>query len=662
MNQYSHNFDSSLSQLAPDILHSIIDSTNAGLAIYDVDLNLVYRNDRYVELCNYTEGEAVEGQNLKTLARISMEKSGFERSVINDQIERGLERLRSTSGFKFQFKTQDGSLISVHRHLLENDYVAESVQCLEVGSDFSERNRLEVMVEAARTRMAHAFESMADGFAIFDSEDRLTVYNKKYVDLNSHIADVIAPGMSYEEMLRTGMERNGYETNGLSIEEFITWRLEKHRNPEESYDLLMHDGRWVRVQERRTHDGGIVGTRSDITELKRREAEILRVTNELRRKNLMFDTALNNMTQGLCMFDADQNLIVTNRRYLEMYRFSADVVKPGIKLNEIMEYSVSIGNYTKEDADKAKAERPDHAKLRQRATLKQRLRDGRVIAVMHEPMHNGGSIATYQDITDHERQELELQNYTRKLEESNKGLQDFAYVASHDLQEPLRKIETFGSRLSSLVQSEKPGDTLLFIDRINNAARRMRMLIDDLLDYSLVSAKEASFTRTNLNEVISGVISDLQIQIEETKTQFEIDSLPKIDADPAQMRQLFQNIISNAIKFRDATREPLIKIQNRLLAPDANENFNEICEIKISDNGIGFNEKYKEKIFAIFQRLHGKNEYEGTGIGLASVRKIVVRHGGSIDALGEEGKGATFVIKIPVIQSEYRGRTEDDGE
>ncbi|MEM7664191.1 MAG: PAS-domain containing protein [Pseudomonadota bacterium] len=662
MNQYSHNFDSSLNQLAPDILHSIIDSTNAGLAIYDVDLNLVYRNDRYVELCNYTEDEAVQGQNLKTLARISMEKSGFERSVINDQIERGLERLRSTSGFKFQFKTQDGSLISVHRHLLENDYVAESVQCLEVGSDFSERNRLEVMVEAARTRMAHAFESMADGFAIFDSEDRLTVYNKKYVDLNSHIADVIAPGMSYEEMLRTGMERNGYETNGLSIEEFITWRLEKHRNPEESYDLLMHDGRWVRVQERRTHDGGIVGTRSDITELKRREAEILRVTNELRRKNLMFDTALNNMTQGLCMFDADQNLIVTNRRYLEMYRFSADVVKPGIKLNEIMEYSVSIGNYTKEDADKAKAERPDHAKLRQRATLKQRLRDGRVIAVMHEPMHNGGSIATYQDITDHERQELELQNYTRKLEESNKGLQDFAYVASHDLQEPLRKIETFGSRLSSLVQSEKPGDTLLFIDRINNAARRMRMLIDDLLDYSLVSAKEASFTRTNLNDVISGVISDLQIQIEETKAQFEIDSLPKIDADPAQMRQLFQNIISNAIKFRDATREPLIKIQNRLLAPDANENFNEICEIKISDNGIGFNEKYKEKIFAIFQRLHGKNEYEGTGIGLASVRKIVVRHGGSIDGLGEEGKGATFVIKIPVIQSEYRGRTEDDGE
>ncbi|MEL7468289.1 MAG: PAS-domain containing protein [Pseudomonadota bacterium] len=662
MNQYSHNFDSSLSQLAPDILHSIIDSTNAGLAIYDVDLNLVYRNDRYVELCNYTEGEAVQGQNLKTLARISMEKSGFERSVIDDQIERGLERLRSTSGFKFQFKTQDGSLISVHRHVLENDYVAESVQCLEVGSDFSERNRLEVMVEAARTRMAHAFESMADGFAIFDSEDRLTVYNKKYVDLNSHIADVIAPGMSYEEMLRIGMERNGYETNGLSIEEFITWRLEKHRNPEESYDLLMHDGRWVRVQERRTHDGGIVGTRSDITELKRREAEILRVTNELRRKNLMFDTALNNMTQGLCMFDADQNLIVTNRRYLEMYRFSADVVKPGIKLNEIMEYSVSIGNYTKEDADKAKAERPDHAKLRQRATLKQRLRDGRVIAVMHEPMHNGSSIATYQDITDHERQELELQNYTRKLEESNKGLQDFAYVASHDLQEPLRKIETFGSRLSSLVQSEKPGDTLLFIDRINNAARRMRMLIDDLLDYSLVSAKEASFTRTNLNEVISGVISDLQIQIEETKTQFEIDSLPKIDADPAQMRQLFQNIISNAIKFRDADREPLIKIKNRILTPSAQENFNEICEIRISDNGIGFNEKYKEKIFAIFQRLHGKNEYEGTGIGLASVRKIVVRHGGSIDALGEEGKGATFVIKIPIIQSEYRGRTEDDGE
>ena len=646
--------------MSPEALLDLVSGAKAGVAAFDSDLKLTFANLQYIDLCGYSEQEARPGRNLRDLARLSMERAGFESDVIEDQIERGLERLRTAREFSFSFRAVQKSLIYVHRKMLPDGRVLEMVQGGGGEPSAKTDNRLEFMVEAARTRMAHALESMADGFALFDADDRLTVYNKNYVNLNSHIADVIAPGMSYEAMLRIGMSRNGYEISGQSVEDFVQWRIEQHRNPKEAYDLLMHDGRWVRVQERRTHDGGIVGTRSDITELKRREAEILRVTNELRRNNLLFDTALNNMIQGLCMFDADQTLIVTNRRYLEMYGFSEDIVKPGIKLHEIMEYSVRIGNYTKEDAAKARSERPDHAKLRQRATLKQRLRDGRVIAVMHEPMADGGSIATYQDITEIESHEIALQTYNTKLEERNRELQDFAYVASHDLQEPLRKIETFAQRLRATYSADLPEGAHKFIERIDSAVGRMRMLIDDLLSYSLITTKARPFVPTDLSEVVEGVISDLQIRIEETGADIECNMLATVDADPTQMRQLFQNLIANALKFQPPFRKPKIYINSRIISGKSSNHASEDCEITVSDNGIGFNNIYKKKIFTIFQRLHGRSEYQGTGIGLATCRKIVLRHAGSIDAEGVEGKGATFVVTLPVKQPSSGGRFSAD--
>ena len=655
---------SDMPQAIPDALLALFAGFNMGFAMFDRELNLTYSNEKYGELCGYSSTETRIGVNLRDLARISMSRAGFEPSVIEDQIERGLARLKSVGGFSFQFNASSGDSIFVHRQMMPDGRVSELVQRTKSGDIGSTDQRLEMMVEAARNRMAYAFESMADGFALFDAQDRLVVYNKKYVDLNSHIADVIAPGMTYEEMLRVGMERDGYETNGLPVEDFIQWRLAQHRDPKEAHDLMMHDGRWVRVQERRTQDGGVVGTRIDVTEMKRREAQIISVTNELRHKNMLFDTALNNMIQGLCMFDADQTLIVTNRRYLEMYGFSPDVVKPGIKLSDIMDYSVSIGNYTKEDAEKAKAERPDHAKLRERAVLKQYLRDGRVIAVMHEPMSDGGSIATYQDITEIERHELELTKYTKKLEASNRELQDFAYVASHDLQEPLRKIETFGERLVTKYADEMPEGAQMFIGRMDNAIGRMRLLINDLLAYSRVTTKARPFASVDLDETVRGVLGDIQVRIEETEAEIQCEPLPTIAADPTQMRQLFQNIIANSLKFQPPGRSPKVHITASITEGSFVDGRPDVAEIRIRDNGIGFDNKYKEQIFTIFQRLHGRNEFEGTGIGLATCRKIVERHSGAIDADGVVGEGATFIITLPVTQraanEEPQGGEEDD--
>jgi light-regulated signal transduction histidine kinase (bacteriophytochrome) len=353
------------------------------------------------------------------------------------------------------------------------------------------------------------------------------------------------------------------------------------------------------------------------------------------------------------MFDKDQRLIVCNRRYLEMYGFSADVVKPGIELREIMRYSVSLGNYTEEEATRALAERPDPTRLRSRGTIKQRLKDGRVIAVMNEPMPDGGSIATYQDITELERHEKQSQEYTLKLERSNRELQDFAYVASHDLQEPLRKIEAFGDRLMRKYGEQLPADGKMFVERMQDAAGRMRRLINDLLSYSRVTAKANPFVSVDLNEVMTGVLSDLQVRIDETQAQIKVADLPRIAADATQMRQLFQNLLSNALKFRKAGVAPVITVAARFVpTPGADGEEGEALLLEFADNGIGFDNAYKEQIFKIFQRLHGRLEYEGTGVGLATCRKIVERHQGTIDADGRPGAGATFTIVLPAVRGQ----------
>ncbi len=639
-------------------LEDLLTGAEAGLALFDQERCLVYANPRYIKLCGYTLDETKPGTRLEDMARISLERTGVSPEGIEETIARGLQRLNSAGGYSFRYNAPSSQSIYVHRRITDDNQIVETVRkAADEEADGGVGDRLAMMAEAARVRMSQALEAMADGFALFDSEDRLQIYNRQYVDLNPHIADVIAPGKKFEDMLRVGMSRSGYKTGGSEVEHYIKWRVKLHQNPGEAHDLLMSDGRWVRIRERRTADGSIVGIRSDITELKNRENELLETSNELRLANLHFNTALNNMVQGLCMFDSQQTLIVANNRYLELYGFSPDVVKPGIKLSEIMEYSIGIGNYTHEDAERAKAERPEAARNREQTVLKQYLRDGRIIAVKNQPMPDGGSIATYEDVTELERNAENLKQYTRKLEASNRELQDFAYVASHDLQEPLRKIETFGDRLKNKYADDLPENATLYIERMQNATGRMRLLINDLLNYSRITTKAKPFAELDLNKVVSGVLSDLQIRMEEVGATVNFKDLHIIEADGTQMRQLLQNLIGNALKFQREGVAPVVAVSSRLIKGDFISGVPDMIELSVADNGIGFDNRYKDQIFTIFQRLHGRNDYEGTGIGLATCRKIVERHGGEIDANGVEGKGATFTAMLRVKHNQSQNNS-----
>jgi len=257
------------------------------------------------------------------------------------------------------------------------------------------------------------------------------------------------------------------------------------------------------------------------------------------------------------------------------------------------------------------------------------------------------------NITDRVEAENHVNHYLQELEIKNQELQDFAYVASHDLQEPLRKIVTFGNMLRTRHGSgldEKAGD---YLRRMENAARRMRSLVAALLEYSRVTTKESLMTSVNLNHVIAKVLEDLEEPIRLSSARIEVAPLEIVTADPHQMRQLFQNLISNAVKFTAA--EPVVTITGRIV----NHHKGPVdgisvtvpavwYQILVQDNGIGFAAEYLDRIFVPFQRLHTRNEYEGTGIGLSICQKIVERHGGTITAKSSAGQGTTFIVTLPL--------------
>ncbi len=273
-----------------------------------------------------------------------------------------------------------------------------------------------------------------------------------------------------------------------------------------------------------------------------------------------------------------------------------------------------------------------------------------------------GCVLVFRDVSERRLQSDALEDRVRirtaelaaaneDLQRSNFELEQFASVASHDLQEPLRKIQAFGDRLNSKFGDQLTGQGTEYLERILASADRMRRLIDDLLSFSRVTTKAQPYVLTDLALVVQEAISDLEGRIEQTGGRVEADHLPTIDADPSQMRQVFQNLVANGLKFHRPDEPPVVKIRSRMtsgLGADGQEV--EFCEIIVEDNGIGFEETYLDRIFELFQRLHGRDEYEGTGMGLAICRKIVERHGGAITAKSKPGEGSAFIVMLPVRQ------------
>ena len=395
-----------------------------------------------------------------------------------------------------------------------------------------------------------------------------------------------------------------------------------------------------RLVSERTADLAKANQQLEKDVIERKEAEaILRQTEE------RFQAILDNTTAVIYIKDTEGRYLLINRQYENLCHISREQVKGKTDYDLFPEEQAAVFRMN------------DHRVLAQRAPLQ-----------FEEMIFENGNLHTYlsikfpfldpvgtpyavcgisTDITERIRAEAaqrELMQKEWELERSKaerEQLELFAFVASHDLQEPLHKIAAFGDLLrenNAAVLDEKGRS---YLERMQSATMRMSGLIEDLVKFSRVTTKQEPFEQVALQQIVEQVLRDLELRIKEAQATVEVGELPLLQADKSQMRQLFQNLIVNALKFRKKEKPIRVTITNRDLDQD-------FSEITIQDNGIGFEQKYADQIFRPFERLHGQSEYQGSGMGLAICQRIVLRHGGKITAKSTVGEGSAFILTLPV--------------
>ena len=522
-------------------------------------------------------------------------------------------------------------------------------------------------------------ETIAALVVVMDSDGRVLLLNEACEDLTGYTFEELE-GRPMWDLLIPADERPGV------MEVFDELSAGNFPNRYEN-DWLTQDG------QRRTIDWSnsaiideqgevelVVSTGVDITE--RREAEkakreLIRshaareaaeaVRDSLRLSEGVFSGIVDLCADAIISVNAAQKITLFNQGAEEIFGYTPDEVL-GQPL-EILLPSEARAAHAAHIQGFSNAEKPSR-RMGDRGAIYGLRKNGELFpaeASISKQKIDGEWVFTaiVRDVTEEQAAQHRLKQANEELERSNADLEHFAAVASHDLQEPLRKIQAFGERLQSRFGKSLPERGQDYIDRMQNAAGRMSTLIDDLLAFSRVTTRARPFENLNLSDLIDDVVCDLEMRIEQSQGRVDIGPLPAIDADPIQMRLLFQNLIANGLKFHRQGVPPIVEVgmienSNEIEPSDKPEGDPEVCRIFVKDNGTGFDEKYLDRIFDVFQRLHGRGVYEGTGMGLAIARKIVERHGGGITATSTPGEGARFIITLPIEQSESNKEANDE--
>jgi PAS domain S-box-containing protein len=602
----------------------------APLMVYQTDENLCYtwiHNPRHglsiEEMIGKRDDELQPAEEVAELVE-------FERSVLESG--KGARRL-------VRLSTPQGTYII--------DVSAEPVRLPdgEIGGltvaafDLTETQRMQERLEY----QAQLLENVHDAIIATDLDLRITSWNK---------AAEMLYGWKEEEVL--GKLARDITRSQMSPAQ-RAWAIEEIRGAKAyKVDLVQftRDGRAITVEGSTSpfydSEGRVIGYVSvnrDISQRKQAEQALSEANIVLKKSEQQMRDVLNSLFTFVGVLTPDGTLIEANRAPLEA---------AGIDFEDVKDKPFDQAywwSYSAEAQEQIQSAVQTAAEGRSsRFDIHARMAGGRLMPLdfMIAPMRDEQGQIKYLvpsavDITERKRAEEAIQRYTQQLERSNQELEQFAFVASHDLQEPLRKIEAFGKQLQKAagpVLGETERD---YLERMMNAAKRMSSMVEDLLALAGVTTQAKPFVPVDLCEVARTVLDDLELRLQQTGGNVKLDELPTIQADPIQMHQLFLNLVGNALKFSRPGVPPLVEITCKY--PSGGQ-----VEISFSDNGIGFEKGSLERILQPFQRLHNKNEYQGSGIGLTICQKIIERHGGVISASSIPGEGSTFYVRLPLHQ------------
>ena len=507
----------------------------------------------------------------------------------------------------------------------------------------SARREAQEELVLSKSLVSSVLNSVADGIVALDAirDDDGNVIDFEFTLGNAQIETIT--GTRPDVLIGKRLRRDLPESK--SSKEFFDYYVDVVENgtpfDSEMSTEIEGETRWIRFTIVKMRDG-IVASFRDVTD--ERSA-----TQLLKQSERRFRLLAENMTDLVCLHEPDGSyryVSPSSRRILGYgpeglrRKVHYDLVHP-----EDREHVQNVFH------DVLTTERQQRIAYRMRTSSGEYRWLEVVVRPLEATVAGGRILSSARDISDRKEAEEELERANKVLKMRNQELQEFAHVASHDLQEPLRKIRSFAELLTSECGEAIDDDGTFYLDRIEDAAERMSGLISDLLTFSRIRTRKQAFESIDLNSVVQDVMSDLALRIAELDSQITCEMLPVIEADRTQMRQLFQNIISNALKFHRDGEPPSISIDCYMFeCALSGESMEPCCEISIRDQGIGFQEKYLDRIFTPFQRLHGRSAFEGTGMGLAICRRIVERHNGHLTAESEPGRGSTFVVTLPLHQ------------
>ena len=627
-------------------LSASIDALSAHIVVLDNSGTIVASNAAWRQFAKENQGDERTcgvGSNYLSTCQISAEHGVIEARAVATGIRQVLSQQQKEFSFTYVCHgPTEERWFTVRASGFEHDGATWTVVAHE---DVTTRQKREQVVR----QREEWFRSLSTASPIGLFQTKASGY---YVYTNPQWQEIY--GLTFAESLGSGWSRTIHPKDRQQVH--AAWKEATRNGHEFCHEFRIVTptsiSRWVRVhsQPMRGSDGeilGTVGTTEDITASKQAE-------EALRRSEERWQLALQGANDGIWDWKVQSNDLFLSPRLKEMMGFAEHELPD--------RFDSWIGRVHPDDVEHVMQEIRDHfSKKVPFYTVECRLRCRNDLyrwvlvrgqALWDETGYAVRMVGSISDITARKQIEEEKAVFAEKVMESNRALQEFASVASHDLQEPLRKIQAFGEQLRSGHNRELSEEGQDYLQRLLTAADRMRTLINDLLALSQVTTKARPMVSIDLTQVAHEVVTDLEVRVAQSGGYVEIGKLPTIDADPLQMRQMLQNLIGNALKFRRKEVTTVVKITGNLIAGTP------LCEIRVEDNGIGFDIKYLNRIFAPFQRLHTRQQYEGSGMGLAICRKIVERHKGKITASSVLGQSAIFITTLPVKQG---GSTEKYG-